>query len=553
MKKQHIILMAGNATRLSPLSYILPKGLLTINQKPACFNMIVDLIRGGEFDNITFVVSPSNENIVKEFATKSFSEIKMNFVVQTNPQGPLQAFQLCRDYISKPTLLLLGDTLCKVDLDYSYDWLGYKMIDDNSHSRWCLIKTNASEDIIEIIDKPEYTPETNKVLIGLYYFTNPDVLKELLACQYSKVRGELQLSSLIELYNKEIPMKGMRIDSWHDTGTLKDYNQTLARNISGRSFNTFKLDEFGVLTKQSNYLKLKSEIEWLEKIKDMGLGYMTPGYYGAETKIVNGQEIVSYKTEYVNGSTLTEYFNYYKICQENWKYIFHKLLNFGNNLWKNKAPKDFDIKKHCKYIYIDKTLERIAKWNRKDILEKDYIIANGEKLIGFYKIFDLIKPLIDKLILSSPKYASIIHGDSFFSNIIFFPQAGTFKYIDPRGNFGIDTIYGDMRYDVAKFRHNYHGLYDYITLNMFSLSEIACDNFEYAYFTDEILPPNIFDEIISNFHDEKFDIDEIELIEGLLFISMVPLHDDNNEAQILYYIVGLKCLNNQYKKMENKQ
>lgn len=102
-------------------------------------------------------------------------------------------------------------------------------------------------------------------MIGIYYFTDPNVLKEMLSNRYEKVRGELQLSSLIEKYNEKVPMKGIPIDSWYDTGTLKDYNQTLAKNIAGRSFNRFKLDEFGVLTKESSYLKLKSEIEWYEK------------------------------------------------------------------------------------------------------------------------------------------------------------------------------------------------------------------------------------------------------------------------------------------------
>ncbi len=127
---------------------------------------------------------------------------------------------------------------------------------------------------------------------------------------------------------------------------------------------------------------------------------------------------------------------------------------------------------------------------------------------------------------------------------------GTFKLIDPRGNFGEDTVYGDIRYDVAKFRHNYHGFYDYITLNLFKFKEIKSDIFEYSYFTNQILPPSIFDEVVQSFGDVKLNIDEIELIEGLMFISIIPLHADNKEAQILYYITGLKCLNNQLKKME---
>ena len=189
---QLVVLMGGKATRLTPLNYLMPKGILNINQKPAIYNMIIDYVKKG-LNDITFVVSPGNESIVKSFINKTFGNLDIKYVVQENPQGPLHAFQLCENLITKPTLLLLGDTMCETDLDYSYDWVGYKEINDNSHSRWCLIKTDANNIVQNIIDKPEYTPETNKVLIGLYNFTNVELLKKGLKQDYDKIRGELQL------------------------------------------------------------------------------------------------------------------------------------------------------------------------------------------------------------------------------------------------------------------------------------------------------------------------------------------------------------------------
>lgn len=196
-------------------------------------------------------------------------------------------------------------------------------------------------------------------------------------------------------------------------------------------------------------------------------------------------------------------------------------------------------------MYIDKTLERIKQWSRQDILEQDVIYANGEPLTGVYKIFPKLMPAFEKLVEDSRKFATIIHGDSCFSNIIFFPPSGTFKLLDPRGNFKIDTIYGDCRYDIAKLRHNYHGLYDLITLNLFNMTERSCNDFEYHFYSNDMISPDVFDRIIAA---HGFNVDDIELIEGLLFISMIPLHSDNSNTQILYYITGLKCLNNQLKK-----
>ncbi|MBE7073477.1 MAG: hypothetical protein E7379_00015 [Clostridiales bacterium] len=539
---QLVILMGGKATRLAPLSYALPKGLLTVNHKPGIYNMIIDYVKKGLKD-ITFVVSPGNESIVKSFINKSFSNLNVNYVVQENPQGPLHAFALCKDYITKPTLLLLGDTMCETNLDYSYDWLGYMNIHDHSHSRWCLIKTNNEDDIQEIIDKPDYTPETNKVLIGLYNFRNPEVLRDALSQSYEKKRGELQLSSMIEYYMARQQMKGVIIKSWKDTGTLEDYTNTFKDSIVGRNFNSFNIDDYGVLTKTSSYGKLKSELMWLKKIQSSPLSFLIPRFIGYKQT----GDTISYQTEFVNDSSLAEYYLYYDISEDNWKHIFRKFLNVGNLMWSKKAPRSAaNIVPLARKMYIDKTEERIKLWERKDILEQDYVYCNGEKLLSFDKVYKLLQPKLEKLINTSSKYYSIIHGDPCFSNVIYIPSLSLFKFIDPRGNFGVDMIYGDSRYDVAKTRHNYHGLYDYITQGLYNLKEIDAGTFEYSFFTNNIINPNIFDDVVKEF---GYDINDIELIEGLLFISMIPLHSEDKNAQVMYYLTGLKCLNNQIKEL----
>ena len=52
----------------------------------------------------------------------------------------------------------------------------------------------------------------------------------------------------------------------------------------------------------------------------------------------------------------------------------------------------------------------------------------------------------------------------------------------------------------------------------------------------------IYDKIMKQ-HD--IDINDIELIEGLLFVSMLPLHSDFPKRQLAFFVQGIKCLNNQ--------
>ena len=42
---------------------------------------------------------------------------------------------------------------------------------------------------------------------------------------------------------------------------------------------------------------------------------------------------------------------------------------------------------------------------------------------------------------------------------------------------------------------------------------------------------------------QKWNLDEIKMIEGLLFISMLPLHKDNLERQFAFYSIGIQRLN----------
>lgn len=537
---QLVILMGGKTTRLAPLSYSLPDGFLSIDSKPVVFCMLIDYVKKGLRD-VTFVVNNENKSIVRGFMDKTFSNLDVRYVVQVDPLGPLHAFQMCADVITKPTLLLLGDTICETDLDYSYDWLAYMDINDSSHSRWCLIKTDAEDTVQEIIDKPDYTPETNKVLIGLYNFRDPHVLREALSKTYDTKRGEFQLSSAIEQYAAKRKMNGMRVSSWYDTGTLANYNYTMRKHIFGRSYNNFELDEFGVLTKTSDSGKLRSEIMWMDKMQKSGLNFLIPQFISTK---IDGKK-VSYKMEYITGSTLAEYFMFYDISDDNWRYIFDKYMKTGSLMWEKKAPRSAeDITRLSHMMYVDKTLERIKKWRRKDILAKEKIISNGKELIGFERVFEMLKPRIDKLIAGSRKHYSLIHGDPYFGNTIYLPLTTTFKFLDPRGNFGIETAFGDARYDVAKARHSYHGLFDYIVLGLYNLKEIAADNFEYQFFSKNIINPKIFDDIVVRY---GYDINDIELIEGLLFISMITLHEKDPKAQVMYYLTGLKCLNNQIK------
>ena len=143
-----------------------------------------------------------------------------------------------------------------------------------------------------------------------------------------------------------------------------------------------------------------------------------------------------------------------------------------------------------------------------------------DKLVEFYDKY------IDK---DSYKYNSIMHGDLCFSNILYDSRSNHIKLIDPRGvdNKNNISIYGDWRYDVAKLAHSVIGKYDFIIANRFKYKENSSTDIEFDIEYDNLYKVEELDE----YFDKFFDFKVYYPIMINLFLSMIPLHSDNNLRQ----------------------
>lgn len=528
---QLVILMAGKATRLYPLTLGFPKCLLSVRQKPSLYNMIVPLINKGLKD-ITLVVSNENKDVIEMFMNNSFKhkDVTFHYIVQDIPDGPGGALKLVAPKIHKPTLLLLGDTLCEVPNDFSNSWIGTCKVNPKTVSSWCMIEHDENNKIIDCIDKPEHKVNTIEAAIGIYFFKDAKLLKKVLTKKIKKIKNEYQLSSIFDNYRQKEDMYIHNFEHWEDIGTLENYRQTNSQNFNCRYFNKLKINRLGTINKKSSFEKISSEINWFEKVKNTPFECLAP-------RVFKTNKVSSYEMEYYDYLTLSEYNTFYPINDDNKQYIFSELIKMLYPIYE-KNKQDINIYNLARSIYYDKTIYRINKWTRKDLIDKDYIKVNNVELVGLKKCLQLLTPSIEKICETSVNYNSIIHGDLSFANILYSPRNSIFRLLDPRGNFGEDSIYGDYRYDLAKLRHCYHGRYDEITNDLFEI--IESDEISLTFYKDNNY--ELFDEILKIY---KVDINDIELIEGLLFISMIPLHIDYPSRQLAFFIRGLTCLNSQ--------
>ena len=138
---------------------------------------------------------------------------------------------------------------------------------------------------------------------------------------------------------------------------------------------------------------------------------------------------------------------------------------------------------------------------------------------------------------------TLIHGDLCFSNIMVDDDFSFIKLIDPRGKFGAYDIYGDPRYELAKLFHSVNGKYDFIIKDLFDLKYDLSKAGIYYAISDRNRGYDLYKVFLTVFQKEiGDDLEKIELIEALLFLSMIPLHSESYEQQLVMLATGLDIL-----------
>ena len=185
-------------------------------------------------------------------------------------------------------------------------------------------------------------------------------------------------------------------------------------------------------------------------------------------------------------------------------------------------------------VYVSKTIDRLMN----NPFRSYSLNINGK---DYERIFSArrMKKLVDRCIslaFSCP-YVCLIHGDFFFSNIL--KDGEGFKVIDPRGDFGGLSIYGDPRYDLAKLRHSINGGYDYIINEEYTLKASEDEHtvtLSIPFKTDVDRNTEFFDNLVTK--EFGFEIEDIKLIEALLFLTMIPLHSDDRKRQLAFMAIA---------------
>ncbi|NDJ60756.1 MAG: phosphotransferase [Chloroflexi bacterium] len=540
----NIILCGGpiNFTNL-PIGTNQSNAMIPINGKPVIGWILNDLLEKG-IRRATVVVREQDHRL-QDFLLRAYAR-RLNItlarlshegtIVQSLQAGLREANRkLAAPSTSGLVRIILGDTLIRDTYDADHDFVYTGPVEDSR--RWCIAFTDRDGQIVDLVDKQALMPPGPKhALAGYYHLTDADHLTHCIDA--SVANGERELSAVLLRYNARCPIKTTVAEEWFDFGNIENLVDARQRLLQSRYFNGLSINPvLNTITKVSeNNEKLTDELNWYLNLPNE-LKVLTPRIV-SHSHIDNRLHIVQEHYGYPN---LAELYVYGDLPSDMWVAILKHVMRIHQEF--RRYPGDLPPDA-VRSVYLDKTWQRLEALRQQanywvNLLARETVVRNGVTLRNLPLLRAAIAARAAELSATAP--ISVIHGDYCFSNILFDLNHQIIRLIDPRGSFGRKGIYGDPRYDIAKLRHSVCSLYDYIVGDMFEVQARDTDFTTIIYANG--LPALVgaaFEQLVT---EAGYNLDEIRFIEGLLFISMVPLHRDNFQRQQMMYLTGLQLLN----------
>lgn len=476
--------------------------LLSLNNRPWAVRLVMCLHENG-FERIIFK-SKRHQYELQALFEQCYGngDLKLEFSIGSQPS---MLNDVLSDIVpSSSGLMIVGNQLTTIPFEAACD-TGWYLYSGGGHDR------------------------VDETILAVYFHNAEDAQGRDNSISLKLDNDVGMLQSFVDTCKDKVSMHGIAVSFPVVVQTIDEYHRYNKTMICSREFNEFTLTSNNTLIKKSQH-DISCEYEYYREMQEKNIEFLFP------QMISKSCVDKKYEINYLDYQTLSYLFVYGGIQPGVLTHVIQEIVDMlKKNLWSRKGYVD---KSMLLKIYVDKTLNRLNEWSGNEILKQKSLVINRNQYPNFDSIWDQMLTRISKLIDTSEPYHSIIHGDPVFTNILVSNRVGIVKFLDPRGNFGEDTIYGDLRYDIAKIRQCYHGKYDYIINGLFRLEHLEENRFNYHFFPVSYRYDLDVDRI---FEGMGMDIDTIRVIEALLFFSMIPLHV-NKDRQIMFFLRGCETI-----------
>ncbi|MEC6824968.1 capsular biosynthesis protein [Photobacterium piscicola] len=408
--------------------------------------------------------------------------------------------------------VLFGDTLI-TPLHAIENSITVSQVEDSYN--WSAVTNSRQHWIQNVNDDLDHSK--NNVVSGYFHFSQP---RQLIRCI---TQSHWDFLEGLNRYNQLVGLTTVRTANWLDFGHVNTYYRSKAKFTTQRAFNQLKISPEWCEKSSINGLKIKAEANWFRHLPPMMRNYI-PQYMGHSEE----QGRFSYRLEYLHHTALNELFVFANLPTVIWRKIIHSSLAFLTTCQQYTQPTD-QVSASLEQLFGEKTSQRLNEFCQ----DRNYSLTttwcyNKQHPISLQQLVTDSHQYLPK----STTIATVMHGDFCFSNILYDFRTNRIKTIDPRGITpdGTMTLFGDIRYDIAKLSHSILGLYDWIIAGYYHVN--MTDNtisFDIAGLEQHQENQQMFIELVN----DTFNLSAVNLyaMQIQLFLSMLPLHADDPHRQ----------------------
>lgn len=531
-----VIPSAGLATRMQPLSFGTPKVLVSHHDRPLIDHILASY-RSIKLKKVIVVISPGQQSLFDAILAAYHLQYSIELVVQAEPKGLLDAVLTALKTVTTPDSVVvhLADAIFKrpfAPTDFQKSFITLTKVAANEVKHWCMVDVK-KESVCSFDDKP-FRSKWRAAITGVYYFSHYQVLKT--AVNTIKVDSEAlkkgEISALLDLYTKNDPLYAYYRDDWCDMGTLHHMHQDLFQHMQD-GHRVMQFDQF--IYKSGTSTAVKNEAFYYKHC-------LVPACFPRIHEITKEQITM----DYVSGHSLAYYFLWLPLNKETGRYITDSLWYWLESNFYHLLPPapQHDYRAQTFSMYGKRVIDRVELWRKqlpiKDAraLFQEYISINGCTIKGW----DLVREYIQRRAQNLAKTAKIthIHGDLHCRNILYNPEQNKFCLLDPRGAWGNkQSIWGDIRYEAAKFLHSFHGGYEFIKNRLSRYEELSDGGYILQIPLINLDQAQWLDHFCLHWRVKK---EDVLWIEALCLLSISKFYQDP-ALQKQFFLQGLILLN----------
>jgi hypothetical protein len=392
---------------------------------------------------------------------------------------------------------------------------------------WAEMELGAGGRILRLVDTPAGEDGREDWPIAAGYFAFGSGLALLRALTRERFDFIAALNSYVAA--REVAV--VEAQAWLDFGHLTTFFQSRLAVTTARAFNTVRVDGLTARKSSDDTAKMQAEAHWLEAApaplqiycaRLLGFGLDHGRAY--------------YETEYEFLPVLSELFVHGAVGRRPWLRILASCEDFLRAMAEVRGAASGDAA--LRVLAVDKTLDRLEAFAQAGGgCISAPLSFEGRPCPSLLKIVERIAPAME---LQSGRVDCAMHGDLCFSNLLYDSRNRRIKAIDPRG--AVDrrpSLFGDLRYDMAKLAHSIVGRYDQIIAGRYALARHGGD---YALTLDPVACQPWLAQALAEMEVDgvRGQSEAVRAVTVSLFLSMLPLHADRPDRQQAFVANALR-------------